>query len=422
MILDFFTWLGSLVETICKGSNVVDDDDNRFERLPDCLVIDILSRLPSHSFLRCRWVCRHWRALLVSSQHSFTNIHHLSRHTTPMFIIHEDLAKYDAKSDFAKHGQDVFVYNENKKIKKKKKVMFQKLHLKPELRINKDKPCLLYSCEGVLVFVSSKWKSTYYIVNPITQEELTVRYTPGEVFVCALYFCPYTRQFRVLIAQLQDTCCTYFVHIVKIWKCEKIHSSISFNFLPNSGNPAVVNGALHWITLHDLKRKGIAPCENGIMVFRMDKEELFTMPHPPVSKVCKSNQDHLAMKLMVKDDHLCLCNMILPWYIVDMWWLEDYETRSWIKRYKINLLNERIFPFSKRLSEREIRHRHAWNVKFLYLQEGGLLIYLIHYYGEEIYLYNLDRRTVKKLELPREKLLASSHEWALYHKSFMAIV
>ncbi|KAH0775763.1 hypothetical protein KY290_007174 [Solanum tuberosum] len=196
MTLDFFTRLGSLLETICKASNV-DDADHTFERLPDCLVIDILSRLPSHSFLRCRW------------------------------------------HDFAKHGHDLFAYDENKK----KKVDFEKLHLKPELMINKnskEEPNLLYSCEGVLI---------------------------------------------------------------------------------------------------------------------MDKEELFTMPHPVSNNqnVCNSKQAHLAMTLMVKDDRLCFCNMLIPWYIVDMWLLEDYETRSWIKRYKINLLNERIFPFGKRLSEIRIR-------------------------------------------------------------------
>ncbi|KAH0714303.1 hypothetical protein KY284_007208 [Solanum tuberosum] len=331
MTLDFFTSLGSLLETICKASNV-DDADHTFERLPDCLVIDILSRLPSHSFLRCRWVCRHWRALLVSSQDSFTNIHHLSRNTRPMFVIRDDFAKHD----FAKHGQDLFVYgeNENKKIKKKK-VAFEKLHLKPELMINKnskEEPNLLYSCEGVLMFASSS------------------------------------------IA---------LDHVARFKKGKKI-----------------------------------APCENGIKVFRMDKEELFTMPHPVSNNqnVCNSKQAHLAMTLMVKDDRLCFCNMLIPWYIVDMWLLEDYETRSWIKRYKINLLNERIFPFGKRLSE--IRIRSAWDLKFLYIQEGELLIHLQT--DSELYLYNLDRRTVKKLELPRGKMLSYT-DCKLYHKSFLAI-
>ncbi|WMV53522.1 hypothetical protein MTR67_046907 [Solanum verrucosum] len=162
-----------------------------------------------------------------------------------MFLIRDDFAKHD----FAKHGQDLFVYdeNENKKIKKKNKVAFEKLHLKPELMINKnskEEPNLVYSCEGVLMFASS----------------------------------------------------------------------------------------------------------------RMDKEELFTMPHPISNhNVCNSKQAHLAMTLMVKDDRLCFCNMLIPWYIVDMWLLEDYETRSWIK-------------ISVELES--------------------------------------DRRTVKKLELPRGKMLS----------------
>ncbi|KAK4707951.1 hypothetical protein R3W88_028876 [Solanum pinnatisectum] len=249
MTLDFFTRLGSLLETICKTRNV-DDADHTFERLPDCLIIDILSRLPSHSFLRCRWVCRHWRALLVSSQDSFTNIHHLSRHTRPMFLIRDDFVKHD----FAKHGQDLFVY------------------------------------------------------------------------VCALYFCPNTRQYRILFAEVQGTSCQYFVHILKTWKCKKIHSSTSFK-----------------------KKKNL---------------------------------------LLVK-------------------------TESWFSEW----IKKKDFPFCKRLSE--IRIRCAWDLKFLYIQEGELLIHLQADY--ELYLYNLDRRTVKQLELPRGKMLSYT-DCKLYHKSFLAIV
>ncbi|PHT31392.1 hypothetical protein CQW23_27729 [Capsicum baccatum] len=410
MTLECFKWttelLGSLLQTICK----VDDVDSTFERLPDCLVIDILSRLPPHSFLRCRWVCRHWRAL-VSSHDCFTNLHDLCRASTPMLLI---------RDNFAKHRPGLYVFSENKKWWK---AAFEQLHLRPELMINKhwkdNVVKLSYCCQGVLLFASISWQNIYYVVNPVTQEEVTIRHTLYPGYVSALYFCPYARQFRVLYTQVRGSSCQYFVYIFKMRSWRKIRSSTSFNFLSSCGNPPVVNGALHWIVYHDLERKTITPCENGIMVFRMDKEEISAMPHPGSSTLCKSKEAHQTMTLSVKNDRLSFCNLLFPKYTVDIWILEDYEAQTWMKRYKVDLLNERIFPLSSRLREiLGVRgYTKRW-IKVLYVQEGELLLQL-QQNDQELFFYNLDHRTVKKIEMPRKEM--TLYTCKPYMKSFLAI-
>ncbi|XP_016498199.2 F-box protein At3g07870-like [Nicotiana tabacum] len=412
MAMECFTWttelLGSLFPAIWKGEEEITET---FERLPDCLIIDILSRLPTYSLLRCRWVCRHWRALVSSHDYFITLYDDLSRASRPLILLQDYLT--------IKHGQDLYVVGEN--LNNKKKVAFKQLYLRPELMINKywdHQLVLTYSCQGVLLFGDLKWQSTYYAFNPITQEEVAVQHTLHPGYLCALYFCPYTRQFRLLYAQVRGSCCQYFVYIFRKWTWRKIRSSSSFNFLSSGDTPAVVSGALHWIMDHDLEKKDIPPCANGIMVFRMDKEELSTIPHP--GSMCNSKRRHRTMTLLVKDDSLCFCNLLISNYVVDIWILKVYEMRIWIKRYNIDLCDERIFPFSLYFMEiSSLTSDICGRIKLLNIQEGELLLHLL---GQGLFLYNLDHRTVKRIELPPRQ-----SGWGLwytpmpYMKSFLAI-
>ncbi|KAM3360241.1 hypothetical protein P3S68_019953 [Capsicum galapagoense] len=145
---------------------------------------------------------------------------------------------------------------------------------------------------------------------------------------------------------------------------------------------------------HDLERKTITPCANGIMVFRMDKEEFSAMPHSGSSIVCNSKKAHETMTLSMKNNQLSFSNLFFPKYTVDIWILEDYESHTWIKRYKVDLLNEKIFPLSLHLTE-------------------------ILGIDRDLFLYNLDYRIVKKIELPRTKM--TLYTCNPYMKSFLAI-
>ncbi|PHT51460.1 hypothetical protein CQW23_11207 [Capsicum baccatum] len=75
--------------------------------------------------------------------------------------------------------------------------------------------------------------------------------------------------------------CQYLVYKFKTRTWRKISSSSSFNFLPVSRSPAVVNGALHWMRLDLKEKRNHRPnsCgDNGIIVFRMNNEQFSAKP------------------------------------------------------------------------------------------------------------------------------------------------
>lgn len=122
MSLECFTWitqlLGSLVHKLRHK------DEGIFTRLPDCLIIDILSRLPEDCLVRCQRDCRVWKAL-ISSQY-FATLY--LRRAKPVLIIQCDRG-------ITNHEQNLFVFDES--LNNKEKITFRKVLFKRELMINK---------------------------------------------------------------------------------------------------------------------------------------------------------------------------------------------------------------------------------------------------------------------------------------------
>nr|XP_016490209.1 PREDICTED: uncharacterized protein LOC107810006 [Nicotiana tabacum] len=293
-----------------------------------------------------------------------------------------------------------------------KMLIRRRLYLQPELKINKHlglgerSPSPIYSCQGVLLFANKYYwpRTTYYVLNPITQEEVIVQHTHHPGRLCAFYFC---RGFKLFYAQVRRSWCQYLVYIFKTQTWRKVRSSCTFNFLPYRGSPAIVNGALHWIVYTYLK-KDLPNCANGIMVFRMDKEELSAMPHP--GRVCKAKQVHETMRLLVKENCLSFCHLLVSELAVYIWILEDYEMWAWNKRYKVNICNTRFFPLG--LPYGGVPRNVYWWIKFFYIQDGEL----VFYYMDSVFSYNLDHKTVKGFKLPQMLFALGT-----YIKSLVAI-
>ncbi|XP_060194855.1 putative F-box/kelch-repeat protein At1g12870 [Lycium barbarum] len=393
MALECFTQvLGSLFDKICRG----DDDDQlaeTFRWLPDCLIIDILTRLPIRTLARCRRDCRDLRALI--SSHYFTTLH-LSR-ARPLLLLHHDNLSPSGKGD--KH---LYVSFANKH-----KFTYPYLSPQPALKWGPYyySPHIVYSCQGVLLFMSSSWwpPTKYYVLNPITLEEVFVRHTFERGRLCALYF---SREFKLLYAQIRGSFCQYLVYIFKTRTWRKTRSSANFNFLPYSSS-TVVNGALHWIIYADLEKKGLTySCQNnGIIVFTMDKEELSVKPHP--GSVCNTVKEHKMMTLFVKENHLSFCHLLFPEPAVDIWILEDYEMWAWNKRYKVKIPFG--FPYGG-----EVPIDMYQKIKLFYNQDGELLLYFLN--SGCLYFYNLDHKTGTVLNLPN-----GIHAFGAYIKSVLPI-
>ncbi|KAM3341589.1 hypothetical protein P3S68_026555 [Capsicum galapagoense] len=281
MALEYFRQvLGSISIKICGGDEEVEELAEAVGGLPDCLVIDIVSRLPIEILVRCRSDLR----AFMSSRH-FTILHHAIK---PMVLLY-------TLDDTSKQNKQLYVIDKTGQL--------TYLSRQP-VAVNNSKLYLLYSCQGVFLFFDGKLApTTNYVLNPITQEEVIIQHTYQPDRLCGLYYCCRDHQFKLLcyvqVPESDATLCQYLIYIFKTPSWRKIRSSSSFNFLPITHSPAVVNGALHWILLPDVENKGVPPCnscgDNGIIVFRMDNEQLFVKPHP-VSHVCNGQlQEHRMM-------------------------------------------------------------------------------------------------------------------------------
>ncbi|XP_009797340.1 F-box protein At3g07870-like [Nicotiana tabacum] len=386
MSLECFTWitqlLGSLVHKLRHK------DEGIFTRLPDCLIIDILSRLPEDCLVRCQRDCRVWKAL-ISSQY-FATLY--LRRAKPVLIIQCDRG-------ITNHEQNLFVFDES--LNNKEKITFRKVLLKRELminKVNKLNPLFRYSCQGVLLFMDVFSPPTYFIFNPITQEEVTVQHKFHPGYLCAFYYCSLTREFKLLYAREEGSHeCQYFIYTVRTQTWRKIHSPTS-NFLPRV-SPAVVNGAVHLIVSKDLVKPNTPPCANGIMVLKIDKEELSIMPHP--GSVCSSWKTHHTMSLLVKEECLSFCQLLIFENAMDIWILEDYETWVWTKRFKVNLVfnNQGIdcsLPFGH--TYWEVILYMSWQIEPLDFLEGELVLY---WYNRGLFMYNMDHNNLRKIEGPQ---------------------
>ncbi|KAH0765469.1 hypothetical protein KY285_001340 [Solanum tuberosum] len=309
MALECFSWI---TQILCHRYDN-DEELSFLRRLPDCLLIEILSRLPADCLVGVS-------KTLISSRY-FSTLH--LKRARPLLILH-----YNRVGTNNEHNLYVFDQSLNKEEEK----MFTEVLLKRNHMINmaRNKSHLQYSCEGVLLFTAEYSPRTYAIFNPITQEKVIVqhKFNPGKL--CAFYYCSLTRQFKLIYAQGKDNRFQYSIYSVRTQTWKRKISCPTPNLVPND-SPAIGNGAVHLLVGRDLEKPDIPPCAKGILVLNMDKEEFSNMPHPGS---CSSWKLHQTMSLLVKDESLSLCQLFIFDDMMDIWILEDYETWSWTKKYK----------------------------------------------------------------------------------------
>ncbi|KAH0684195.1 hypothetical protein KY285_021682 [Solanum tuberosum] len=364
------------ISIICRG----DDEEEGFRsaRLPDCIIIDILNRLPIQVLVRCQSK-RDYLGALISSRDFMTLHLTKAKARGPMLLLH------DSTTDHEKRNKKLYVLTNYMT----KPLKIQNLYLRPQLMVNNKKyrgpnpghpPHIRFSCQGVILLVNDTCcPTTYYVLNPITQEEVIVQCTIqlSHRLLCALYYCPVDHQFKLLSAGvINGSLVEYLVYTFKTQTWREIRGT-SVNLLPQykKGSPAIVNGALHWITNYNLQRNKNKPhdCENtGIIVFKMDMEQIYAKPHP--GSVCNvahlDNEHKFLMTLLVMENNLCFCHLLAsqPALALDIWILDDYKKWAWNKTYNINL-----FPYGP---GRNPKYLH-WSMKPLYIQDGFTLVMII---------------------------------------------
>ncbi|KAG5613557.1 hypothetical protein H5410_024838 [Solanum commersonii] len=307
-----------------RGDDEEEDEGFSSARLPDCIIIDILNRLPLQVLVRCQSK-RDYLGALISSRDFMTLHLNKAKARGPMLLLH------DSTTDHEKRNKKLYVLTNHMT----KPLKIQNLYLRPQLMVNNKK------------------------------------------LLCALYYCPVDHQFKLLSAVvINGSLVEYLVYTLKTQTWREIRGT-SVNLVPRykKGSPAIVNGALHWITNYDLQGNKNKPhdCENnGIIVFKMDKEQIYAKPHP--GSVCNvahlDNEHKFMMTLLVMENNLCFCHLLAsqPALALDIWILDDYKKWAWNKTYNINL-----FPYGP---GRNPQYLH-WSMKPLYIQDGFTLVMII---------------------------------------------
>ncbi|XP_060169203.1 uncharacterized protein LOC132600105 [Lycium barbarum] len=292
--------------------------------------------------------------------------------------------------------------------------------------MNKYHPRLLHSYPGLLLFGDHVFPYTFFVFNPITQEEITIKHTLGAGSICGFYLCPLTRELKILYAKVRSRGCQYLIYTIWSQTWRRIRSP-ALNSIPTYLSPAIVNGAMHWIMDREFgEEDGIPPCSIAILMFRLDTEELSHMPHLGTQRSSRQSREcrtHETMSLLVKEEHLSFCQLRIHEKAMDIWILEDCEMWAWIRSYRVNLdLDVNVFPYHSPSAycESELIHwGMAQFVKPSSIHDGELLIC---WSLRGLFLYDLDGNTVRRIEPQGRSSTLTPFTCMPYTKSLRHIV
>ncbi|MFQ6633820.1 hypothetical protein Gotur_011529 [Gossypium turneri] len=295
---------------------------NMMEKLPQEIILGILSRLPPTSLLQSMLVCRAWRRLIRDPLLVATHFSHMADKDGPSFIFQSNRPSSSYQlffidfSDFHSQG----------------KVMFKKL---PDLM----SIYLVDSCNGLLCMRDARW---IYICNPFTRVYLQlpklVNY-PAQVGHIAFGFHQTTKQYKVIqvvyLRQLvllggridvaTSTLVQSQVHVLTIGDPSWRHIGTLPYDLTRPMPKALVNGRLHW-----LSRPNNDTTASILISFDLETEQFQEVAKPDC---CGSNRCF---------HHL----MVLRGFLsagayhdndeLEVWVMKEYGIKeSWIKEFTI---------------------------------------------------------------------------------------
>ncbi|KAL3372305.1 hypothetical protein AABB24_008721, partial [Solanum stoloniferum] len=141
------------ISILCRGDDDKEEEDEGFRsvRLPDCIIIDILNRLPLQVLVRCQSK-RDYLGALISSRDFMTLHLNKAKARGPMLLLH------DSTTD-EKRNKKLYVLTNYMT----KPLKIQHLYLRPQLMVNNKKyrgrnpghpPHIRFSCQGAILFVN----------------------------------------------------------------------------------------------------------------------------------------------------------------------------------------------------------------------------------------------------------------------------
>ncbi|KAK8630500.1 hypothetical protein V6N13_079292 [Hibiscus sabdariffa] len=292
----------------------------RFFQLPQPVILDILSRIPTTDLLlHCRFVCKKFLCLTYDPE--FARLH-LSRSPISFLSKTDPYPPYGFKLSLVEDGAALQVTDLN----------FTHAIKPSEVSLGLS---VTSACDGLLAFVLGELYSPFYICNSLVGEFTTIE-PPFELDRASFWGLGYStnpKQYKIL--QDYHDCdesgkksiVKTFIYTLEtgLWRCiDNTHKHIVGLVLPH--NP-VLNGALHWYERRhfDTEQFGIVPLPDRLRELMMRAE------YEPCIGVLGS--------------YLFTVHSEDPWSF-DIWIMEHYGVKeSWTKRFAIGNLSGLEFSY-----------------------------------------------------------------------------
>ncbi|OMO87276.1 hypothetical protein CCACVL1_09150 [Corchorus capsularis] len=296
--------------------------------LPDDLMLAILIRLPAEELVKCRRVCKNWRALISNPEFIEK---HFNLFSPIVFVQY-------CPMDHRERKKLKFYFLDEKLKENTKKVNCNALFHKASYKY----PLLIDSCNGLLLFRDSD--SKILVCNPVTKQVVKLRdpspfpdlYSWEKEI--GIFFHSSTMEYRLLFARRVKGDIggdkEYFILTLgsKSWR-----RLGTFSRHAGYQKPFVVHDKfLHWVGRPNYT------CKNSILVFNMDTEEFKALPHPSFKCPCPWEMSEYCYQRMsltkMEDNGLSLCvSEFEHTNIISIWVLKDHGNWMWDRMYEVEL-------------------------------------------------------------------------------------
>ncbi|KAL3538360.1 hypothetical protein ACH5RR_001726 [Cinchona calisaya] len=391
IISSCFSWVSAMWNKLPVSAVVEEILRGPPRHLPDEVILQILTKLPAKSILRCRCVCRRWKALI--SAREFAELH--LKHSVPMIIV---------GPQWGGDGEKQLCLLDTCEATTTEILCTNKITVNSVKPVSKsDRHEFLYSSNGLIIFREEFRKSTsglehYVLLNPITREKVRLITPKGLIY--GIYFNPFVKdqycllwggrflrengsmKYRILVLggskshsqSHPQTCCSRELYD---------NDDDLFSYQPRAQTPPIIiDDALYWMVGNryaiarenssSLPHIRLGPsCAESIVALDTKTEKFSVMPHPgPRDQYCKDDPEHSRMHLVEMDDHgfLCLCESSLFEESINIWILKQQDDRNgplWMRWHRVNIdLDVSRFPCGTSNK----------NVRPVVIVDGGLLL------------------------------------------------
>ncbi|KAL4312527.1 hypothetical protein GQ457_01G046080 [Hibiscus cannabinus] len=304
--------VGSLVLILVVDVPVWDGTTRRMERLPQDVVLDILSRLPVTTLAISKSVCPSWRSII---QGSVLVDKHLLRMSEPE---NDPCIIFQSPPPILDHYYFVDFAAYSGRYKRLMSFWVPTMHGK-----------LVASSNGLLCFCSS---SAIYICNPLTKDSVELPKLSSESGILGFGFSPTTKEYKVLDIIYQrkmprsNSLLAPFQSKVRIFTLGDSQwrslGMVPYQFVVRQSQVTVC-GRLHWIS-QEVRTK------DRIISFDLTAEQFQAVPLAD-----HMNLERRFFELVALRGHLCVAASNVDCGL-DIWVMKEYNVKeSWVKEFVI---------------------------------------------------------------------------------------